>query len=90
MRALAAVMNRVREAHAQQARREQDARHLPGFKFDVGAALHHVRPILAPLVFFHVVGPMGELPLRIELPGGRDVIRSRSAVVALHLLRRLL
>ncbi len=36
------------------------------------------------------LGPMGEMPLRVELPGGRDVIRARSAVAALHLLRRLL
>jgi nicotinamide-nucleotide amidase len=42
------------------------------------------------LVYFHVVGPMGEMPFRIELPGGRDVIRARAAVAALHLLRRLL
>ena len=25
------------------------------------------------LVFFHAAGPMGELPLRVELPGERDV-----------------
>ena len=42
------------------------------------------------LVYFHAVGPMGEMPFRIELPGGRDVIRARAAVAALHLLRRLL
>ena len=42
------------------------------------------------LVFLHAVGPMGEMPLRIELPGDRDVIRARAAVAALHLLRRLL
>jgi nicotinamide-nucleotide amidase len=41
------------------------------------------------LVYFHAVGPMGEMPLRIELPGGRDVIRGRAAVAALHLLHRL-
>ncbi len=40
------------------------------------------------LVFLHVSNPMGEIPLRMELPGGRDLIRSRSAVAALHLLRR--
>jgi nicotinamide-nucleotide amidase len=42
------------------------------------------------LVFFHAIGPTGEIPLQIELPGGRDLIRARSAVAALHLLRRLL
>ena len=42
------------------------------------------------LVFFHVAGPMGERSLRIELPGDREVIRSRCTVAALHLVRRLL
>jgi len=42
------------------------------------------------LVFFHVAGPGGDLALRIELPGDRGVIRSRSTVAALHLVRRLL
>ncbi len=42
------------------------------------------------LVFLHVSGPTGEVPLRVELPGGRDLIRSRAAVAALHLLRRSL
>jgi nicotinamide-nucleotide amidase len=41
------------------------------------------------LVYLHAIGPMGEMPLRIELPGGRDVIRGRAAVAALHLLHRL-
>ncbi len=42
------------------------------------------------LVFLHVAGPMGERALRIELPGDREVIRSRCTVAALHLVRRLL
>ena len=42
------------------------------------------------LVFFHVAGPTGETALRFELPGDREWIRARSAVVALHLVRRLL
>ncbi len=42
------------------------------------------------LVFFHVAGPTGETALRFEIPGEREWIRARSAVVALHLVRRLL
>ncbi len=42
------------------------------------------------LVFLHVSGPDGELAQRFELPGQRDWIRSRTAVAALHLVRRLL
>jgi nicotinamide-nucleotide amidase len=42
------------------------------------------------LVFLHASGPDGELAQRFELPGERDWIRSRSAVAALHLVRRLL
>jgi nicotinamide-nucleotide amidase len=42
------------------------------------------------LVFFHASGPAGEEALRLDLPGDRDWIRSRSTVVALHLVRRLL
>ncbi|MSO95339.1 MAG: nicotinamide-nucleotide amidohydrolase family protein [Thermoleophilia bacterium] len=42
------------------------------------------------LVFLHVVGPTGDLSLRIELPGDRHLVRARSAVTALHLLRRSL
>jgi nicotinamide-nucleotide amidase len=42
------------------------------------------------LVFFHVVGPKGERALRFELPGEREWVRARSAVAALHLVRRLL
>jgi nicotinamide-nucleotide amidase len=42
------------------------------------------------LVFFHAAGPDGEESLRFDLPGDRDWIRSRSTVVALHLVRRLL
>lgn len=42
------------------------------------------------LVHLHASGPAGELPLRFELPGDRASIRSRSAVAALHLVRRLL
>jgi len=39
------------------------------------------------LVFVHVAGPTGEASVRIEIPGEREWIRARSAVVALHLLR---
>ncbi len=42
------------------------------------------------LVFFHAVSPDGEEHLQFELPGDRAWIRSRSAVAALHLVRRLL
>ena len=42
------------------------------------------------LVFFHVAGPTGETSLRFEIPGEREWIRARAAVVALHLVRRLL
>jgi nicotinamide-nucleotide amidase len=42
------------------------------------------------LVHFHAVSPEGEDALRFDLPGERDWIRARSAVVALHLVRRLL
>jgi nicotinamide-nucleotide amidase len=42
------------------------------------------------LVFFHAEGPEGGRALRFELPGDRESIRSRSAVAALHLVRRLL
>ena len=40
------------------------------------------------LVLFHASGPMGEQALRFELPGEREWIRARSAVAALHLVRR--
>jgi PncC family amidohydrolase len=42
------------------------------------------------LVFFHAAGPDREDALRFELPGDRAFIRTRSAVAALHLVRRLL
>jgi nicotinamide-nucleotide amidase len=42
------------------------------------------------LVFLHATGPAGEEATRFELPGERDWIRSRAAVAALHLVRRLL
>ena len=41
------------------------------------------------LVFLHAAGPMGERDLRFSFPGDRETIRSRSAVAALHLVRRL-
>jgi nicotinamide-nucleotide amidase len=42
------------------------------------------------LVFFHARGPGGGRGLRFDFPGDREVIRTRSAVAALHLVRRLL
>jgi nicotinamide-nucleotide amidase len=42
------------------------------------------------LVYFHADGQDGSEALRFELPGEREWIRSRSAVAALHLVRRLL
>jgi nicotinamide-nucleotide amidase len=42
------------------------------------------------LVFLHASSPDGDEALRFEFPGERDWIRTRSAVAALHLLRRLL
>jgi len=42
------------------------------------------------LVFLHAAAPGGEEGLRFEFPGERAWIRSRAAVAALHLVRRLL
>jgi nicotinamide-nucleotide amidase len=42
------------------------------------------------LVFLHAEGPDGGRGLRFDLPGDRASIRGRSAVAALHLVRRLL
>jgi nicotinamide-nucleotide amidase len=42
------------------------------------------------LVHLHAVGPDGALSRTFELPGERAWIRSRAAVAALHLVRRLL
>ena len=41
------------------------------------------------LVFLHAAGPGGELARRLDFPGDRETIRQRAAVVALHLVRRL-
>jgi nicotinamide-nucleotide amidase len=42
------------------------------------------------LVFIHASGPMGERPVRIEIPGEREWVRARATATALHLVRRLL
>jgi nicotinamide-nucleotide amidase len=42
------------------------------------------------LVFLHAEGPEGGRAVRFDLPGDRAAIRGRSAVAALHLVRRLL
>ena len=42
------------------------------------------------LVFLHAVSPDGVLTREVVLPGGRDDVRARATVTALHLLRRLL
>jgi nicotinamide-nucleotide amidase len=42
------------------------------------------------LVYFHAEGPDGALAHEISFPGDRDSIRTRSAVIALHQVRRLL
>ena len=42
------------------------------------------------LVYLHAAGPEGELAATFDLPGDREAIRGRSAVSALHLVRRLL
>jgi nicotinamide-nucleotide amidase len=42
------------------------------------------------LVYLHAVGPERAEALELHLHGGRDQIRRRAAVAALHLLRRLL
>jgi nicotinamide-nucleotide amidase len=41
------------------------------------------------LVYLHAAGPMGERRLMLDLPGDRETIRTRAAVAALHLVRRL-
>jgi nicotinamide-nucleotide amidase len=42
------------------------------------------------LVFIHAEGPGGGQGLEFSFPGDRETIRTRSAVAALHLVRRLL
>jgi nicotinamide-nucleotide amidase len=42
------------------------------------------------LVYLHAEGPDGSLARRLDFPGDREAIRSRSAVAALHLVRMLL
>jgi nicotinamide-nucleotide amidase len=42
------------------------------------------------LVFAHAGGPDGELAVRMELPGDREMIRGRATAASLHLVRRLL
>ncbi|MGH2973210.1 MAG: CinA family nicotinamide mononucleotide deamidase-related protein [Gaiellaceae bacterium] len=42
------------------------------------------------LVYLHAEGPDGGTARELTFPGDRDSIRARSAVIALHLLRRLL
>ena len=42
------------------------------------------------LVYLHAAGLDGERAATFDLPGDRDAIRGRSAVAALHLVRRLL
>ena len=42
------------------------------------------------LVFAHAAGPDGELAVRTELPGDRELIRGRATAASLHLVRRLL
>ena len=42
------------------------------------------------LVFLHVAAPDGERALEFSFPGDRQAIRARTAVAALHLVRRLL
>ena len=42
------------------------------------------------LVFAHAAGPSGELAVRTELPGDREMIRGRATAASLHLVRRLL
>jgi nicotinamide-nucleotide amidase len=42
------------------------------------------------LVHVHATGPEGELALRLDLPGDREMVRGRATAAALHLARRLL
>jgi nicotinamide-nucleotide amidase len=42
------------------------------------------------LVYLHAAGPDGELASDFSVPAGRETVRARAAVAALHLVRRLL
>ena len=42
------------------------------------------------LVYLHAGGPMGDMELRVTLPGDREAVRTRATNLALHMLRRLL
>jgi nicotinamide-nucleotide amidase len=42
------------------------------------------------LVFTHAESPDGDSALRLQLPGDREAVRTRSTALALHMVRRLL
>ena len=42
------------------------------------------------LVYLHAIGPEGELAAEFSVPADRETVRTRAAVAALHLVRRLL
>ena len=84
-----AVSAEVAAAMAEGARRRLDA--------DVAVAVTGVagpgggtseKPV--GLVYIHAAGPEGSLARVLDLPGGREQIRVRATVTALHLLRALL
>ncbi len=84
-----AVSTEVAEAMAEGARRELGA--------DLAVAVTGVagpgggtptKPV--GLVHLHAAGPAGGRTRTLDLPGGREQIRARAAVTALHLLRAVL
>ncbi len=84
-----AVSTEVAEAMAEGARRQLEA--------DLAVAVTGVagpgggtpvKPV--GLVHLHAAGPAGGRARTLDLPGGREQVRARAAVTALHLLRTVL